>query len=154
MADEISCETRKEFITNEDANLGQYLFVRRSKIFATTRSSSTLTNKILNFSDFLNSIFFSNFILPEMEFYKVLLAVTLMTTTLSSVAFTAPLSSQRSNAEFVIRLFLMPTRANATKEVGIWKNLLLDLVSLLRPIVSLQTKNEVHNNLILSFYRC
>lgn len=118
MADEMSCETRKKFITNEDANLGQYLFVRKSKIFATTRSSSTLTNTILNFSDFLNSIFFSNFILPEMEFYKVLLAVTLMTTTLSSVAFTAPLSSQRSNAEFVIRLFLMPTRANATKEVG------------------------------------
>ncbi|PFX32617.1 hypothetical protein AWC38_SpisGene2553 [Stylophora pistillata] len=53
----------------------------------------------------------------DMEFYNVLLAITLMTTTLSSVSFTAPLGLQISNAEFVIRLFLMPARGNTTKEM-------------------------------------
>ena len=80
-------------------------------------------NLILNFlniqiardyADFSNNLFG----LLEMEFCKSLFAALFIVTTMSLVAWTAPLSYRPSDAEIVIRLSLMPTRANATKEVG------------------------------------
>ena len=53
-----------------------------------------------------------------MEFCKSLFAALFIVTAMGSVAWTAPLSYRPSDAEIVIRLSLMPTRANATKEVG------------------------------------
>ncbi|PFX32623.1 hypothetical protein AWC38_SpisGene2555 [Stylophora pistillata] len=52
-----------------------------------------------------------------MEFYKSLFAALFIVTAMSSVTWTAPLSYQPSDAEIVIRLSLMRTRANATKEM-------------------------------------
>ena len=63
--------------------------------------------------------------LLEMEFCKSLFAALFIVTTMSLVAWTAPLSYQPSDAEIVIRLSLMPTRANATKEVGYQKVILI-----------------------------
>ena len=63
-----------------------------------------------------------------MELCKALFAV-FMLTTLSSVAWTAPLNSGPSDDEIFIGLVLMPTRANATKEVGCAKILQFDFMS-------------------------
>ena len=87
-------------------------------------------NLILNFlnihiagdyADFSNNLFG----LLEMEFCKSLFAALFIVTTMSLVAWTAPLSYRPSDAEIVIRLSLMPTRANATKEVGYQKLILI-----------------------------
>ena len=67
-----------------------------------------------------------------MEFCKSLFAALYIVTAMSSVAWTAPLSYRPSDAEIVIRLSLMPTRANATKEVGYQQLVLLYSTSLLR----------------------
>ena len=67
-----------------------------------------------HYADFSNNLFG----LLEMEFCKSLFAALFIVTAMSSVAWTAPLSYRPSDAEIVIRLSLMPTRANATKEVG------------------------------------
>ena len=67
-----------------------------------------------------------------MEFCKSLFAALFIVTAMSSVSWTAPLSYQPSDAEIVIRLSLMPKRANATKEVGYQKLVLLYSTSLLR----------------------
>ena len=69
--------------------------------------------------------------LLEMEFCKSLFAALFIVTAMSSMAWTAPLSYQPSDAEIVIRLSLMPTRANATKEVGYQKLILIYSTSLL-----------------------
>ena len=53
-----------------------------------------------------------------MEFCKPLFVALFIVATMNPVAWTAPLSYRPSDAEIVIRLSLMPTRSNATKEVG------------------------------------
>lgn len=52
-----------------------------------------------------------------MEFCKSLFAALFIVTTMSSVTLTAPMSYRPSDAEIVIRLSLMPSRANAVKEM-------------------------------------
>ncbi|PFX32620.1 hypothetical protein AWC38_SpisGene2556 [Stylophora pistillata] len=52
-----------------------------------------------------------------MEFCKSFFAALFIVMVMSSVTWTAPLSYRPSDAEIVIRLSLMPTRANATKEM-------------------------------------
>ena len=74
-----------------------------------------------HYADFPNNLFG----LLEMEFCNSLFAALFIVTAMSSVAWTAPLSYQPSDAEIVIRLSLMPTRANATKEVGYQKVILI-----------------------------
>ena len=69
--------------------------------------------------------------LLEMEFCKSLFAALFIVTAMSSMAWTAPLSYQPSDAEIVTRLSLMPTRANATKEVGYQKLIPIYSTSLL-----------------------
>ena len=71
------------------------------------------------------------FDLLEMEFCKSFFAALFIVTAISSVAWTAPLRYRPSDAEIVIRLSLMPKRANATKEVGYKKLILLYSTSLL-----------------------
>lgn len=53
-----------------------------------------------------------------MECFKAPYVTIFMITFLSSAPWTAPLRLKPSNAEILIRHLLMPTRANATKEVG------------------------------------
>lgn len=52
-----------------------------------------------------------------MEYFKALYVTIFMVTFLSSAPWTAPLRLKPSNAEILIRHLLMPTRANATKEM-------------------------------------
>ncbi|PFX32621.1 hypothetical protein AWC38_SpisGene2557 [Stylophora pistillata] len=53
----------------------------------------------------------------EMEFCKSFFSAIFMVTAMSSVTWTAPLSYRPSDTEIVVRLSLMPTRANTTKEM-------------------------------------